>query len=84
LEAGLSGVTDAPANAARKFAQAELAFEQLGMPLHVAAAAWRRGECLKGDAAAEPISRARGLLSARGVKAPERFVSMLMPRVPNH
>jgi tetratricopeptide (TPR) repeat protein len=83
LEAGLSAVTDSPASAGRKFARAELAFEQLGIPLHVAAAAWRRGECLKDDAAVEPISRARGLLEARGVKAPERFVSMLMPRVPN-
>lgn len=83
LEAGLSAVTDSMANAARKFAQAEQAFETLGMPLHVAAVAWRRGECLKGEAANEPVARARNLLATRGVKAPERFVSMLMPRVPN-
>jgi hypothetical protein len=82
LQAGLSAATDSPANAARQFSQAELAFEQLGMPLHSAAAAWRRGECLKDDAGREPIERARGQLAARGVKAPERFVAMLIPNVP--
>lgn len=81
LEAGIAALTQAQGDAARSFATAEHAFEQIGMPLHAAAAAYRRGACLKGDSGREPMQRATARLSEAGVRDPARFVDLLIPRV---
>jgi hypothetical protein len=81
LEAGLAGHLKSPVEAALAFARAAQAFEALRMPLHSAAATYRRGECLPHDAEHELVRQGRERIAGHGVKAPERFVDLLLPRV---
>jgi hypothetical protein len=77
LEAGLMALKDRRAGA-DAFGKAETEFERLHMPLHRAACARRRAECLADSRGA---SQAESQLSGLGVVNPARFSDMLVPRV---
>jgi tetratricopeptide (TPR) repeat protein len=78
LDAGISALTELRASAAA-FGKAEAEFARLNMPLHQAACAWRRAQCL-GDA--RGLGHAESQLAALGVVNPARFSDMLAPQVP--
>jgi eukaryotic-like serine/threonine-protein kinase len=77
LRAGLAALSGGEV-AATAFRKARERFGEMSMPLHVAAADYRLSELL-GDSALREDAGAR--LNAVGVRAPTRFVDMLLPKV---
>jgi tetratricopeptide (TPR) repeat protein len=61
------------------FAAAESALAGTGMAHYAAAARYRRGQLLGGDAGRALIGDARAALALRGIVDPERMVNMLAP-----
>jgi len=84
LGAGLAFHDEGHEAAGRAFARAKAIFSDLGMPMHVAAAELRRGECLlEGDRHEGRllIDGAVEVLENHGVVHPRRFAQMLLPRI---
>ena len=77
LEAGIAALGERR-SAADVFGKAESEFGRLNMPLHRAACAWRRAECLND---ARGVAHAETQLKQLGVVNPARFSDMLAPRV---
>jgi hypothetical protein len=65
--------------AARRFTDAERAFEVAGMALHAVAARRRSGELIGGEEGRRVVAEADEWMSSRGVADPTRLAAMLMP-----
>jgi serine/threonine protein kinase/tetratricopeptide (TPR) repeat protein len=81
LKAGLLACEAGQAQVSAAFEGVSAACRRLSMPMHSAAADWRRGQAMGGESGKNLVSRAKECLVAHGIANPARFADMLMPRV---
>jgi len=79
IQATVAHLRDDNSTAIRILERAENVFNQIGLALHTAAASYRRGQLLGGDAGAALVAEADGEFRKRGVRNPARFVEVYAP-----
>lgn len=79
IEAAVNVQRGLPEAAIEELRAAATGFDAQSMGMHAAAARWRLGELLGGDAGAALVEEARLDLSGRSIDRPERMVTVLAP-----
>jgi hypothetical protein len=79
VHGGLAVLSGDLGAAARAYWAASDGFEGFEMVMNAAAARWRLGELLGGDAGRALIGQASAALAAEGIVRPDRVVAMLAP-----
>ena len=77
--AGIASVRRDPGAALQHLTAAEAAFAEAGMAHYHAAAGWRRGALLGGEAGEALRSRARAWMDEQGIRNPKRLMDTLAP-----